>query len=415
MIHALFPPLIPVRRTSAGSVLDAPGQVIAEQLRRLPVPVAGQRLAIAVGSRGIDNLVPVLREIIHWLQSHHADPFIVAAMGSHGGGSVEGQLSVLHGYGVTEEALGVPVRASIRTVCISGTSYQGKIHLNEEAWNADGMIIVNRVKRHTDIQGSLQSGLCKMIAIGLGNKKQAEILHNEGLDALSAAIPLIAEDVISSGKIICGVALVENGSGKTAHAEVIPPGKIISRERELLAESLLLAHDLPTDNLDVLIIDEGGKDYAGSFIDTHVIGRMRLEGEKDLDSPVIHRIVVCGISVHSQGNAAGIGLADFITRRLFDTIDFASTYTNCISCIFPERARIPMIMETPAAAAATALETCRASVRDKARIIRIHDTLNLENMYISEALLPEVGGRGDIEVLGDPLEMFDERGELLPF
>ena len=415
MFATPFPHLVPIKRNIESPVLLDPVQSVNDQLEQFKRVNRGARIAIAVGSRGISNLVPILKSIIRWLVDSGAEPFIIAAMGSHGGGTVEGQLAILHGYGVREEELGVPVRASIETANLFGPSDDKEVWLTKEAWEADGIILINRVKMHTDIQGAIQSGLCKLIAIGLGNRKQAEILHSEGLEALSRKIPEIASDVIAAGKILYGVAILENKQGNTAFVEVIPGEKIIEREKELLLKAIEHSSGLPVDHLDVLVIDEGGKNYAGSCIDTHVIGRMRLEGEQDLHTPVIHRIVVCDLSDHAQGNAAGIGLADFITRKFFDKIDFAPTYTNCISCIYPERGKLPIILESAESALQAALDTCRYPSRLAPRIIRIHDTLNLEKMYVSEALLGEIAAREEIEILGGPMPMTDGEGDLVSF
>lgn len=415
MLAIPFPHLIPIKRNITTVDLPDPAKSVHDQLEQCEHVTSGARIAIAVGSRGISNLVPILKTTIAWLKESGAKPFVIAAMGSHGGGTVEGQLAILHGYGVREEELGVPVRASVDTVGVHGQLHDEEFWLTKEAWEADGIILVNRVKMHTDIQGPIQSGLCKLIAIGLGNRKQAEILHSEGLEALSQKIPQIASEVIATGKILYGVAILENKQGHTASVEVIPGDRIIAREQELLLQAIEHASGLPVDALDVLVIDEGGKNYAGSCIDTHVIGRMRLEGEQDLHTPEIHRIVVCDLSEHAQGNAAGIGLADFITRKFFDKIDFAPTYTNCISCIYPERGKLPIILESAQSALQAALDTCRYSSRLAPRVIRIHDTLNLEKMYVSEALLDEISAREEIEILGSPMPMTGEDGNLVPF
>ena len=415
MLATPFPRLIPIKRNIESSDLHDPAQSVTCQLGQFKRVRPGARIAIAVGSRGLSNLVPILQSIITWLIDSGADPFVIAAMGSHGGGTVAGQLAILHGYGVREEVLGVPVRASIDTVSFSGPLYDTEIWLTKEAWEADGIILVNRVKMHTDIQGPIQSGLCKLIAIGLGNRRQAEILHSEGLEALSQMIPRIASEVIATGKIVCGVAMLENKHGNTALVEIISPDKIVEREKELLLQAIADSSGLPVNTLDVLVVDEGGKNYAGSCIDTHVVGRMRLEGERDLENPIIHRVVVCDLSDHAQGNAAGIGLADFITRKFFEKIDFGPTYTNCISCIYPERGRLPIIMESAESALQAALDTCRYSSRLSPRIMRIHDTLNLEKVYVSEALLEEISTREDIEVLGSAVPMTDAEGNLMPF
>ena len=415
MLATPFPRLIPIKRNIESPDLHDPARSVTCQLGQFKRVRPGARIAIAVGSRGLSNLVPILQSIITWLIDSGADPFVIAAMGSHGGGTVAGQLAILHGYGVREEVLGVPVRASIDTVSFSGPLYDTEIWLTKEAWEADGIILVNRVKMHTDIQGPIQSGLCKLIAIGLGNRRQAEILHSEGLEALSQMIPRIASEVIATGKIVCGVAMLENKHGNTALVEIISPDKIVEREKELLLQAIADSSGLPVNTLDVLVVDEGGKNYAGSCIDTHVVGRMRLEGERDLENPIIHRVVVCDLSDHAQGNAAGIGLADFITRKFFEKIDFGPTYTNCISCIYPERGRLPIIMESAESALQAALDTCRYSSRLSPRIMRIHDTLNLEKVYVSEALLEEISTREDIEVLGSAVPMTDAEGNLMPF
>jgi hypothetical protein len=386
-----LPQLVKVRQRLKRPVMDTLVPNVLEQLQRLDnLPARGAKVALAVGSRGITDLVPIVRTVADFLVSWDLQPFVVACMGSHGGGTVDGQLEVLRGYGITEEALGIPVMASTETVSFFGAAYGDAVHVNKLAWDADCMVVINRVKKHTDIHAPIESGLCKMIAIGLGNKKQAEILHHNGLEVLSDSIPLIATDVVATGKVLFGVAIVENAYAETALVEVVAPEDMVSREKELLRYALELSPKLPVDRLDVLVIDEGGKDYSGSCIDTHVIGRMRLEGERDLHTPIIHRVVVCDLSEHSQGNAAGIGLADFITRRFFDKIDFPSTYTNCISCIFPERGKLPLVMESDEDAIAAALATCRASSRANPRVIRIHDTLHLEEMYVSKAVLNEI-------------------------
>ena len=277
MLATPFPRLIPIKRNIESPDLHDPAQSVTRQLGQFKRVRPGARIAIAVGSRGLSNLVPILQSIITWLIDSGADPFVIAAMGSHGGGTVAGQLAILHGYGVREEVLGVPVRASIDTVSFSGPLYDTEIWLTKEAWEADGIILVNRVKMHTDIQGPIQSGLCKLIAIGLGNRRQAEILHSEGLEALSQMIPRIASEVIATGKIVCGVAMLENKHGNTALVEIISPDKIVEREKELLLQAIADSSGLPVNTLDVLVVDEGGKNYAGSCIDTHVVGRMRLE------------------------------------------------------------------------------------------------------------------------------------------
>jgi hypothetical protein len=411
----IFPDLIPIKRNLEYPVLDNLEAVINTQLRKIKNISSEDKIAITVGSRGINNLVPILRSTIKYLKTKKAKPFVVAAMGSHGGATTKGQLELLKGYGVTYENLGVPVVGSTETVKVPNKLYSGEIWISKEAFAANSIIVLNRIKKHTDLFGPIQSGLCKMLAIGLGNQKQAETLHNEGLQVLSDSIPLIASDVLQTGKILCGIGIVENGKGDTASLDVLEPSQIITKEKELLVLANKLTPKLPVNSLDVLIIDEGGKNYSGSCIDTNVIGRMRLEGEQDLSEPSIHRVVVTDLSEESQGNAAGIGLADFITKKFYDKIDFHSTYTNCLSCIFPERGKIPMVIDNDKEAATVALNTCRLSRRLNPSIIRIHDTLNLEKMWVSKNLLDEISTKEKIEVLSDPVDIFDKYGELIDF
>lgn len=385
----------------------------------------GSRVAIAVGSRGISNLDSIVRLTVENLEKLGASPFVVAAMGSHGGGTIEGQLAVLAEYGITEAAVGAPVLATTEVAELTAGSRARPFLVNRLAFEADAIIPVNRIKKHTDIHGAHESGLLKMLAIGLGNNAQAEILHAAGLEQLRKGILEASFALLATGKIPFGVGIVENALGDTACLEVIPGARIAARERTLLRYAKQLSPSLPVENLDVLVIDRGGKDLSGSCIDTNVIGRMALRSEKDLATPRISRVVVADLSDKSHGNAAGIGLADFITRRFHEKIDFASTNRNCLSCWFPERGMIPIVAETDRQAIEFAISTAQGADPRAPRLIRIPDTLHLDELYVSDAVLEELEARprvgegieckGFSRIGASSVELVDDSGNLSPF
>lgn len=398
------------------TVRDLPG-TIRRQLSALDSlrGQAGKRIAITAGSRGIAEIPTIIKAVAEFARGAGMRPFVVAAMGSHGGGTEEGQLAVLRDYGISEAALGIPVLADTRSVVVGNDPSIGDIIMNRAAFEADGIIVVNRVKKHTDIHAPIESGLAKMLAIGLGGKEQAERLHYGGLRFLEEAIPRAAEVILATGKVIAGLAIVENAARGIARVEAIPPPAFIEREKALLRYSKRISPKLPVRDLDVLLIDRGGKDLSGSCIDTNIIGRMNLRGERELKTPRVKRVVVFDLSDKSEGNAAGIGLADFITRRFHRKIDFASTNVNSVSCYFPERGLIPIVAETDAEAVGLALATARNGDPRRPRIIRIRDTMHLDEMYVSDAILDEIGGRADITVLERGAALLDPSGELRPF
>ena len=391
-------------------------EVISTQfINCLPLFSGRKKIAVAIGSRGISNILPILEILLEECKKYNLSPFVLAAMGSHGGGTETGQLDILHGFGITEKVLGVPVYACMDLVNVQGNRYKESIMINKLAWEADGIIPVNRIKKHTDIHADIESGLLKMIAIGLGNQEQSEKLHYGGLKYLTESIPQIGFDIIATGKIIFGLAIVENAFAETAMVEIIPANEIISREKELLCIAKQLSATLPVENIDVLIIDRGGKNISGSCIETNIIGRMNLLGEVELDTPNIKRIIVTDLTEQSCGNAAGIGLADFITRHFFDKIDFEITYNNSISCFYPERGKIPVVMENDRAALLAAMKTCRNFDWKNPRIIRIRDTLHLEEMYVTKNIYNEVANNKLIECKIENIDIFNRSESLIPF
>ncbi|MBO4394219.1 MAG: DUF362 domain-containing protein, partial [Spirochaetales bacterium] len=411
-----FPKFIKIKMNIERPVLQDVYSSAFEEVSKVFCPASkDMRIAIAIGSRGIANIDTIAKATADAVKEKGCRPFIVAAMGSHGNGTVEGQLEVLEAYGITEKTMGYPVVAADETVELPAKRFEFPLHINKKAWESDGIIVVNRVKKHTDIHGEHESGLLKMMAIGLGYKTQANLLHRNGMDYLYQSIIKIAADTLDTGKILCGLGIVENAFGETALVRGCTADDMFETDKDLLKYSKQISAKLPVEDLDVLVIDEGGKDKSGSCIETNVIGRMDLWYETELTSPRIKRIALLGLTEKSHGNGAGVGLADFITKRFFDAMDLEPGYTNCITSSVPERAKIPVIMKNDAEAIHAAMSTCRFFDWDNPRIIRIHDTNNLEYMLVSPAVYKEIQNLPFINLIEDGLDIVDDNGDIVPF
>ena len=375
----------------------------------------GSSIAIAVGSRGISNLQEIVRSAVESLKSFGVKPFIIPAMGSHGGATDKGQAETLASYGITEKEIGCPVRSSMETVELPNDDLEHKLFMDRHAHDADGVVLINRIKLHTDFRGRYESGLVKMAVIGLGKEDQASAIHQFGIVGLRDYIPKAAEKIFTTGKVLGGLAILENAYEETARLEFIPCDEILDREPDLLKFAREHMPSLPLDNIHVLIVDRMGKDVSGSGLDTNIIGRLRIIGEPDFEKPCIKAILVDDLTEASHGNAIGMGLADVITEKLFQKIDWKATYRNLITSTFLERGKMPMRGETAAEAYSYALRSCGKIQDDQPRVIRIQDTLHLTEIYGSPAVCDELQGRDDIELLGDEVEMFDKKGHLRPF
>jgi hypothetical protein len=370
--------------------------------------VAGRRIAITVGSRGIGELPAIVRAVAAELAAAGAAPFIVPAMGSHGGATAEGQVEVLAGYGITPEAVGAPIAATMDVVEVGRTPEGVPVYMDRNASEADGVVVFGRVKAHTAFKAPIESGLCKMLAVGLGKQRGAEALHAAGL---AQTIPAAATVGLGTGKVVLGLAVVENAADEPFRIVAAPPDRFHVTDRELLELSNSLLPRIPFEHLDVLVVDWIGKNISGSGMDPNVIGMWRrLGGER---KPDYRRIVVCDVTPESHGNAIGIGWADFTTRRLVDAIDYGAMYMNCLTANAPDVARIPMTMASDREAIEAAVKTCAAS--GPVRMARVHSTLRLEELYASEALLDEVAADPALEVV-EPLApvQFDAAGRLGP-
>jgi len=374
------------QRFAAEKLADITGKLHAEL--KLHTITPGQRIAIAVGSRGIANLPVVVSGVADWVRAQGGEPFIVPAMGSHAGATADGQRQLLEKFGIT----GAPIRATMEVVSLGGNAF-----MDRYAFEADGVIVINRVKPHTSFHGQYESGLMKMLAVGLGKHTGAAAIHRLGVPGLREELPVVARQVLATGKILYGVALVENAYDETLALEIIPAAEIPAREPALLKLAYENMPKLPVEDIDVLVVDEIGKEFSGTGMDTNVIGRLRITGEGEPASPRIQRIVVRDV----RGDSAyGIGLADVTTRRLVAGADWKITQTNVETSGFIERGKLPVVMETDTQAVGSVLPV-------GSRVVRIPNTLRLEWLLVSESVRQEIAGRNTMEVLRPARDFFE--------
>jgi len=419
-----FPRMIAVRQKFPVSrPLDIPAAVQHEfraqnVLSRLQ---PGAQIAVGVGSRGITNIKHIVAAVLDELKAAGAKPFIIPAMGSHGGATPEGQIGVLESYGITEHSVGVPIRASMEVERL-GTSADGvEVFCSVEALRSDGIVIVNRVKPHTDFTGTHGSGVMKMIVIGLGKRTGAATCHGAAARlGFERVIRGVARVTLRRAPILCGVAIVENQFHDTARIAVLNPGEIETREKELLEEARRLMPRLPFDDIDVLIVDRIGKNISGSGMDPNVTGRW-VHGystslaEDNRQSPRIRRIFVRDLTPETHGNAIGIGFADIATTRLVNAMDKRVTYVNAMTSLTPHGAKIPIHFDTDRECIEQALASLAIPDVRQAKVVRIADTLSLVNLEVSEAFDNTVRERTDLEAVGELAEMkFDSADDLVP-
>lgn len=349
----------------------------------------GERVAILVGSRGISGLKEVVKATVDRLKQIGAEPFIVPAMGSHGGGIAEEQRRIVEGFGVTEEYLGVPIMASMDTVIIGETEGGVPVHIDKIASEANHIVPIARIKQHTDFDGPIESGLCKMLSIGIGKHNGCSTLHKEGFVNFHKLIPEVGSIVIEKKSVPFGMAIIENAHENVHKVQPVYGRDILEEEPKLLALSKSLMPRLCFDHIDVLIVEQIGKDITGAGMDPNITGRSSLGKSKYFEGPTITRIVALGLSEGTHHNANGVGYADFITKSLYDDIDFVSTYTNGIAAGSPSACNIPVFLDTEEQALLAALHTCPRVDPDKAKVVRIKDTLHLVNIQISESLVEQ--------------------------
>ena len=370
----------------------------------------GMQVAVGVGSRGISNLAKVVAAVISELKSAGTEPFIIPAMGSHGGATPEGQAGLLADYGVTEASMGVPVRASMEVKSLGQVDDGQDVPWSSEALAADGVVVINRIKPHTDFAGPMGSGLTKMLVVGLGKHTGASAYHAAALKlGYEEALTRLAKVVFERAPVLGGVAIVENAMHDSARVEVLAADVIPQREPELCAEAAAMMPALPFDEIDLLIVDQIGKNISGTGMDTNTIGRSvhgyHLMPEHVTAKPFIWRIFVRGLTPETHGNAIGIGLAEATTRRLVAEVDAAALRTNVLTSRAVQCAKLPMDFETDAEAIRAMLLSLPDSDPAKARVVRIRDTLSLGTLEVSAALAAEVAAHSAFELLGQAESM----------
>ena len=375
----------------------------------------GKDVGITVGSRGIDRIEIILKELVKLIKKAGGRPHLIPAMGSHGGAEIKGQLAVLESLKITENNIGAPIIKDIETSIIGRTVNGLKIYCNQAATTLDHIIVMNRIKPHTDFTGEIESGLCKMLTIGLGSYNGAEYAHSNALKiGYEEIITEIARGMMDNLSLAFGIAIIENWKNELKAIEIIPENKIIEREKELLEQVKKDKIELPFKKLDILIIKEMGKNISGTGIDTKVIGRIKVDGQKEPETPEIKRIVVLDLTKESHGNAIGVGLADIITENTFKKIDLAVTAKNTITSMAPEQGKIPVIMPDDKTAISASIKSLGVNKIDKLKIACIKNTSNLEKLIISESLLPEVNLNKEIEVIDQIKNLkFNSKGQLL--
>jgi hypothetical protein len=415
-----FPRMVRIRQKfDAQRLTDIAGEV-GRQLGKLHLAGKvrpGQTVAITAGSRGIANVALITKAICDHVRGLGAAPVIIPAMGSHGGGTAQGQREIIESYGVTEEYTGAEIRSSMETVIVDRTPQGIPVHFDRNAYECDHVIVAGRVKPHTGFAGEIESGLHKMMLIGLGKHAGAKIYHRAILDySFREIIEAVAAVVLQKCKVLCGVGMVENAYDETALIEAVPPEKFYEREKELLKLARKGMPRLPFKEVGLLIVDEIGKDISGSGMDTNVIGRKFIGNpDEGRDEVCCKRIFIRGLTEETHGNACGIGLAEFTNRRTVEQMDVNVTRINALTGGHPTAAAIPVAFETDREVLEAALQTVGLDEPENVKVVQISNTLHVGDVLVSEAYLPEIERRADLEILDGPFEMeFDRDGFLLP-
>ena len=411
-----IPQVAPLRQTAPQSaVADVPGEIrrqwrgsrVAGRIRR------GSRVAVGVGSRGIANLSTIVRATLDSLRDLGAQPFIVAAMGSHGGATAAGQRELLAEYGISEQALGVPVKTDMTAERIGTNSWGEPVWWDKNALESDAVVTVSRVKPHTDFRGRFESGIAKMLVIGLGKRDGASQHHRWGVRGLRDMLPETARVIVEKTPFIGGLAVLENAREQTARLQVVDRDELFDGEPRLLDEARGLMGRLPFEQLDLLVIGEIGKNYSGAGIDPNVVGRLLIETHPEFESPRITRICALDVSPESHGNATGCGIADLTTERLLAAIDPVPFRMNNLTACFLRRSQLPFAFPTDRACIEAGLDTCWQPNRQAVRMALIPNTLEVEELWVSAPLIEEARQHPHLEATGEPRPLpFDATGTL---
>ena len=409
-----LPRLAPVVQSfNRQRVTDVPGAIKAE-LDRAGLPARlrpGMRVAVTAGSRGIQGIGGIIAAAVGYLQAHGTLPFVVAAMGSPGGGPAAGQREMLAELGITEATVGCPVIASDDTVVVGEPEPGLILYCDRDAFASDGILVLNRVKPHTSFRGRIESGLSKMLTVGLGKVPGATNVHRWGFGRMHHTIPTMAALALQKLPVLAGLAIIENAYDETARFEAVTVEQWFERERVLLQEAWASMPSLPVAEIDLLIIDEISKTFSGTGMDTNVVGRSRTEGMPEPDYPKTHRIFVRDLAEASHGNANGIGLADATTSRLFARLDRRRTYLNAVTSGNMNKVMVPMLFDSDQEAIAALLISLKHPDPFNARIVRIANSLHIEHILVSESLLPDLRPQATMVAPAQAMT-FDGQGNL---
>ncbi|MCI3919236.1 nickel-dependent lactate racemase [Paenibacillus sp. TRM 82003] len=407
-----IPKMVRIRQKFDASKLEDPLAVLGEELKKpgaIDTIRPGQRVAIAVGSRGVANIAGLTKTTVDAVKAAGASPFIVPCMGSHGGATAEGQAEVLKHLGIDEATMGAPVESSMEVVKIDELANGLPVYVDKIASTADAIIVINRVKPHTAFRGPIESGIMKMIAIGLGKQKGAEACHQLGFKYMAEFVPEMATLMMNKLPIVFGVAAVENAYDETCHIEVLPAAHVYEREVVLQQMAKSRMPRLLFDSIDVLVIDYIGKNISGDGMDPNVTGRYPTPYASG--GPDVNKMVVLDVTKESKGNANGVGTADFTTRRLADKMDFTATYLNGLTSTVCAPTKLATTLESDELAIKAAVKTCNVLDFNACKLVRIRDTLHLGEIEISTTLLDEARNHPDIEIVSEPYEWtFDSEG-----
>ncbi|MGB1892791.1 MAG: lactate racemase domain-containing protein [Candidatus Latescibacterota bacterium] len=413
-----FPNMLRIRQHfDAPTVEDIPAAV-SEEITRLNLSARvkpGQSVAVSVGSRGINNIALITKSLVEELKALGLEPFLVPAMGSHGGGIAEAQRDIIEGYGVTEEYVGAPIKASMETVQVGQTEDGVPVFFDKYAFEADHVAVVGRIKPHTDFVGEIESGLHKMMLIGLGKHKGAALYHQAIVHySFDRIIRSVGQQVIDQCGVLLGLGIVENQYDQTALLKGVAPEEFVEREKELLVLAKKWMPRLPFDHVDLLIVDEIGKNISGAGMDTNVVGRKFHDNHAaEKEYPKVTRILVRGLTPETHGNASGIGTAEYAHRRAVEEMDREITYINCMTGNHPSGAHIPLYFDTDQICIEKALQTVGLREPGEEKIMRIHNTLDLGEVLVSEAYRAEVEARDDLSIVEEATPMpFDASGDL---
>lgn len=412
-----IPQMLHIRQRYDAAKLDDPAAHLKKQLAALPVAdLRGKRIAVTAGSRGIPHMAALYRAVCEYLKERGADPFLIPAMGSHGNATAEGQRELLAYYGVTEETVGAPIMSSMEVVEYGRLDNGTVLWCDRFAAEADGIVIMHKVKPHTDFRAEHESGLAKMIAIGIAKHKGATEFHRLGFEHFARRLPEAAEHFLRSYYVPFAVGIVQNAYDEICTVEAAVGERLLDLDARLLREAKKKIPQLKTKNLDVLIVDRIGKEISGFGADPNVTGRTNGLQEDFADTLKVQKLFIAGLTEKTHHNGTGIGAADLTTRRCLNSIDWGQTWTNLITSSRIKGACIPMYLNNDRDAICLAIRTCTGIDPEQVRIARIRTTLELDDILVSPALYEELKDRSDVELLApaSPLE-FDAEGFLLPF